>query len=1237
MNPSADPLQVEPLHFPLQGSRVIEASAGTGKTWTIAALYLRLVLGHGAVGMPARLPADILVLTFTDAASQELRDRIRSRLAQAARYFYQGFQESAGPPVEADAFLQSLRADHDPEQWPACARVLDLAAQSMDEASIGTIHAWCARMLQEHAFDSGSLFDHQVEPDLADIEQEAVWDYWRTFVAPLDLDSAAVLRGWWRGPDALHRAVGGALHDRDLPPSTNVPLVELLRQAEQARQQRLAELKAPWQQGVQELAVWLESLGKDWSVAARYWRRWVGDLQAWAMDPDAEELALKTGWERLSPAGIVDKWVGTGPAPTHPLCETLAHLQGALDALPDGRKPVMDHALAWIAARLQAALDRQARLGFDGLLTHLAAALEGPGGEPLARVLRKQYPAILIDEFQDTDPVQYQIFDRIYRIAQNDPDLCLIMIGDPKQAIYGFRGADIHAYLHARRACEGRVYTLDQNFRSSQAMVGAVNAWFEQAAATAGRGVFPVPGEPEGIVFTPVRAQGRPEQWWLDGQDSPALSIHWIESSEAGKPLAIGVHDVQASLWCAQHVARLLALARQGAAGFMDEGRLRPVQPADIAVLVNSHAEARQVREALSRQQVRSVYLSERESVYDTPQAGEISHWLAACARPEDGRLLRTALATRTLDLNWVELEALSRDERSWEDMVGRFQRYHECWRRRGVLPMIRRLLNDFGVSARLLAGGHDGERALTDILHLAELLQQASARLDGEQALMRHLSEQREGSAVAGGEDARRVRLESDENLVRVVTVHKSKGLEYPLVFLPFAAKAHRVKGDRGPYYLHEAGGRRRVFRPTAADVARLDEERLAEDVRKLYVALTRARHAVWMAMGPLRGLEDQSAVGHLLGAAPGQAYEALAALVAAHPQIVFDPALTRSMHGHGDEAVDPPLGAARHLQRSARGPAWWISSYSALRVDAQAPVLAAQTAQEDIRQEVRHLETPALPGQTPIAATQPAQRAVSVAFSPTGAAHEPHPGALHDFPRGSEAGTFLHGLLEWAGRRDFASLNGTELRDLLVRRCATKGWSAWVDPLYEWLLSYVSTPLTLDLPQTPPLRLDQLPAILPEMEFWLPVHHVDVLQLDALITAATLQSVPRPPVQAMTLGGMFKGFIDLALQHGGRYYVIDYKSNWLGPDASAYHPQAMQETMAGARYDLQYVLYVLALHRQLAARLPDYDYDQHMGGAVYLFLRGLDAPGQGVFVDRPARHLIEQLDALFAGGKGA
>ena len=1239
---------LDPLRLPLHGSRLIEASAGTGKTFTIAALYVRLVLGHGAENAYARplTPREILVVTFTEAATQELRDRIRVRLAQAAACFRidAGDDTSEDDSTAADELLLALCQEYPPEQWPACARKLQLAAEAMDEAAVSTIHAWCQRMLREHAFDSDSLFTQTLETDPHELLAEVVRDYWRSFLAALDREAVAELRQWWSGPDALQDGIKNLVAHADRLAESPLSPAEALRSSLSGRRRRLAELKAPWTEWVDELQTLLDNAvaGKKVDgrkLQARFYKPWLETLRTWRDDPGRLWPDLQTGWTRLTPAGLAEAWK-TAPPPDHPALTAIADLAAALQALPDARIDLLCHAARWVAQRFAAEQARRAQMGFNDLLTRLDAALHAASGQRLADSIRQQFPVALIDEFQDTDPVQYRIFDAVYRVAQSAPDTALILIGDPKQAIYAFRGADIHTYLAARRACVERLYTLKKNYRSTRAMVLAANHCFTVAEDRAsGSGAFLFRSRTDNPVpFLTAEAQGRADALQADGMPVPALTVWYLPPNPDGKPLGKTVYREQMAASCAGEMVRLLNLGQARQAGFAGEAGMQSVRPADIAVLVNSRSEADTIRRALAQRGVRSVYLSDKDSVFESAEAGELQHWLAACAEPDDGRLLRSALATAILGLSWRELDMLNHDEIAWEARVLQFRGYRDCWRRQGVLPMLRRLLNDFHVPARLLGRGDDaggavdGERTLTNVLHLAELLQQASALLDGEHALIRHLAEQRRDAASTGG-DARQLRLESDADLVQVVTVHKSKGLEYPLVFLPFACTFRASDARELPLKWHDDDGCLQLaLAADAGIVDRADRERLGEDLRKLYVALTRARYATWIGVAPLKDLE-RSAFGYLLGGGEPMAAAALPQALGTWrdhcPYIALAPAPAASTERFLPQASARAAGSARSSARALREH-WWVASYSALKTvgedAAAASASAADTPVEDVFLETRVAQNAA---------------AVADGSPPPGTSQTrpaaPAPGSLHDFPRGAEAGTFLHDLLEWSAKQGFGRVAGEPalLRDLIARRCQARGWQHWIEPLQTWLLHFLSTPLRLPalpgVPATSPM-LASLPSSMAEMEFWLAAHTVKTTSIDALVCRHTLAGATRPALQPGELNGMLKGFMDLVFEHEGRYYVADYKSNWLGPDDAAYTPAAMAAAILHARYELQYVLYLLALHRLLQARLPDYDYERHVGGAVYVFLRGVHAPSQGLHVERPPRALIEALDALFA-----
>ncbi|MFA5678939.1 MAG: exodeoxyribonuclease V subunit beta [Pseudomonas sp.] len=1198
------------LRCPLRGSRLIEASAGTGKTFTISALYLRLVLGHGEEAGFIRelLPPDILVVTFTDAATQELRDRIRARLVQAAKAF-------RGELADPDPILSTLLEDIPSALHSSCAHKLEIAGQWMDQAAVSTIHGWCQRMLREHAFDSGSLFEQSLETDQTELMADVARDYWRAHCYPLNGEALHWVNEYWKTPAELVKQARNWLDSAAAPEQSSLQAVldpHVLPAAAE-----LAAIKALWLDWLEPLQTFMEesyAAGKfnGNKLPPKTYLSRLGMLRSWCAGKG--KLSFKDGYfKRFTHEGLLDackKNVQLDIPPT--VCAALddmATLEERLAALPDPSEEALMHAAYWISRTFEREKRRRAQMGFDDMLTRLDAALQGPNGERLAEVIRRQFPVALIDEFQDTDPLQYRIFDSIYRVEQNDQDTALLLIGDPKQAIYSFRGADIHTYLRARQATEGRHENLDTNFRSSQSMVDAVNHVFLDADRRLASGAFLFrQGEHNQLPFHAVGARGRDEVWTVDGSPAPALSVWHLASDKA-----LSGDDYRQAMAerCASAMVKLLRGGQQGSAGFAHPERgLQPVRPADMAVLVRTGREAQCVRQALAARGVRSVYLSDKDSVLATQEAEDVLRWLRACAGAEDDRLLRAALGTATLGLSWAELDQINQDERRWERWVDQFRRYRQCWTRQGVLPMLHRLMHDFHLPARLVRHG-DGERRLTNILHLAELLQQASRELDGEQALIRHLAETIRRAQEGGGADEQILRLESDAELVKVVTIHKSKGLEYPLVFLPFIAHSRPVKAGEA-VRLHDGEASRWVLKPTEEQTAQADRERLGEDLRLLYVALTRAQHACWLGLANLKrgnsyaSVLHQSAVAWLLnGGEPLADADGLSGWLArwdvSSIAVTTAPAVTED----GYQSVQQDLPALR-VRKPTHEPfeSWWISSYSALAVGSEAPdsAFSAQMTDDDRGQQFMPLR----PGEMP---------------------------TIHRFPRGPQAGTFLHGLLELAGQESFALFADASVsRERLRPRCVRRGWEQWSDCLGDWLSDLLSRPGLI--PGTG-LALANLSTgqYQVELEFMFSAARVDVQQVDQLISAHTLAAQPRAPLLRDKLNGMFKGFIDLVFEHQGRYYVVDYKSNWLGSTVEAYTSAAMAAAVLEHRYDLQYVFYLLALHRQLRARLPDYDYDQHVGGALYWFIRGTEAETGGIWHDRPPRELIERLDRLFAG----
>jgi exodeoxyribonuclease V beta subunit len=1223
------------LQIPLNGSTLIEASAGTGKTYTLALLYLRLILGHGESAAYSRPlePGEILVVTFTDAATRELRSRIRRRLSEAA----QAFAEASGeaPLACDDPNLAALISTFPPTDLPSLAERLRQAADRMDEAAVSTIHSWCARMLREHAFDSGSHFDLELDNNDKETFRRVVRDYWRTHFQELDVAQATVLRSVWKSPELLEAQLRVLADWHEWLEDIPSPQDQLAPLCAEIEVHRIAWVN--WVQEVRDLIDEERRLGhvhgnilRQSSVASALAR-----IEHWATGRATAMNLDEIVWLKLTPAGLESAWKGRTP-PAHPAFESMARLEELRVLLELSARQLLMHAARWCAQRMHAERLARGSLGFQDLLSRLDQALSGQQGEPLARAIRTQFPVALVDEFQDTDPIQFRIFDAIYRIENAHPETAILMIGDPKQAIYGFRSADIYTYLRAKRLTHGRHVCLSVNHRSSASMVDAVNQFFRRAEdRPGGAGAFLIGRGTDGIdlAFHPVTAAGQPETWMVDGREAPALTIarvaHEVEQQREKLSLCASV--------CAQEIAKLLAGGRQGTTGFgQGTAQFRPLNPADIAILVDTGTQAKQIRDALSAHGLRSVFLSERESVLDSLFAADLELCLRACADPADERTVRAALASSVLALDWASLERCVSDETYWEACLQRFLRYSDLWRRHGVLAMLHRLFHEFRIPEQLLAA--ERERDLTDLLHLAEWLQQTSMTLDGPRALIGHFAEQRSSGLDAQSNPALRRRLESDANLIKVITVHKAKGLEFPVVFLPFAWTCRSVDRKDLIFRWHDELTRQRVSTVAdAASIAKADRERLAEDLRKLYVALTRAKYATWLAVAPSPQLPG-SALGYLLGvgdaAETHQVWEALDALCA-ETNVLSLSNPTQSMPGSFEPTPQdhPNWRAPLEAQRSKRA-LWVVSSYSAIVAKLEAaegssrlPESAADETFTELTSTGSNSSPSDLLDDEDDTSRRPAPRQ----------AESETPLTLHHFPRGASHGSFLHGLLQWAGEHGFArcaSAADDELCATLDQRCTIAGYARWQATLHGWLKTWLSSSISLDSlsagfePITPRL----LDRYLVEMEFWIPAHGLNPSRLDEVAKNFCLAGRPRRALSAQSVNGMLRGFIDLVFEHQGRYFVLDYKSNYLGPSPDDYTSDRMAREVITHRYDLQLVIYLYALHRLLKARLgANYDYEKHMGGALYLFVRGIDSASGGLHAERPPEAMMVALDEVF------
>jgi exodeoxyribonuclease V beta subunit len=1153
---------LSPDTLPLNGRLLIEASAGTGKTYTISSLYLRLLLGRDPALTRPLLTSEILVLTFTIAATDELRTRIRERVS-LAKAIFSGQSGSA-----EDAFIQQLMAES--TDVNADRRLLAVALQTMDEAAIFTIHGFCAGVLSEQSFDAGMLFDQSLDGDRDLLLQIAAEDCFRSEIMPLPTGIQALALRHFKHPEAITKTVKKFLFRHNLhylpPEQTQVDPQQL----EQAN----IELKKRWlDENITQLLLDANLSGNK-RAARRLKPSDKNFIESYCRGPEFDPEA----WLPFTPEGLEDARKAATVLPEHEIFTAIE----ALCALTETFQVNLYHRVArFIKAHLQQSKVELGQLTLDDLLTEVHRAVQNPA---LATLLRSKWPVAMIDEFQDTDDLQFEIFSAIYPTSSTTEG-SLMFIGDPKQAIYNFRGADVYTYINARLSAD-QAYSLDTNWRSTPAMVEAVNHLFAQPDSF---------GDDQQIRFESV----------LSAPAKADLSIRL--EGETPRPVSLFVDAATTAAenrdnlmnHAAEETARLLNLAANGEALIEDA----PITPGQIAFLVRSGRDARAARLALAKRNIRSVYVTQ-ESVFLSETADDLKRVLEAVLEPTNETALKSALGTRLMQSTAQEVFELSNDWTKLQDVMEEFQHYHHLWATMAVAPMIEALISQRHLAEKWLRHP-DGDRQITNLRHLAELLQERSISAPGMRRLLKWFSRERI-AAESVAVEARQLRLESDSNLVQIVTMHASKGLEYDIVMIPSAGFGAAPLDAKLPLF-HPQDGQGDYY--PAIDFSSSEQNKAlhqvedhAETTRLLYVALTRAKYLCYIGFAASRDIL-KTPLAKRLRLNEGT-FEGITAALQALPQTLFtQQVLHNTVTAFNSQLQTPTM--AEPLPLPTVHDRWRMHSYTGLtRLLISGVESSAATPLRpgfgDDEQQAKAQEQSTLPSR----------------FS---------------FPRGAKVGIVLHSFME---NLDFSASPASisKQAQLCIARLALGDESAqWQTVLENWFSDIVNTPLDASF------SLKDIAAgqRLDEMEFHFPIKANQAL-IKQLKQSGVLPA--HMSLSGDTLQGMMTGYIDLIVAHGEKFYLIDYKSNDLGPEQSAYHAQAVAEAVKHHHYDLQYLIYCVALNRYLTQRIPDYSYAKHFGGVRYLFLRGMNGePGAGVFSDRPDLAQIEALDALLSGANDA
>jgi exodeoxyribonuclease V beta subunit len=1198
------------LSAPLEGINLIEAAAGTGKTYNIEGLFIRLVL-------EMQLPVDqILVLTFTNAATEELKARIRTKLVQA--------KDAFGGWIVDDPFITALVERYPGNPREALLRLHD-SLIDFDKAAIYTIHGFCQRILHVNAFETRNLFDTELIANPTILIHEVVDDFWRKTIysAPLEFVSFTLNR--IKSPEYLYR-----LLDR-----VKAPVVKIEPELDkpdllslESFRESLRTLKNSWLDSRDAVARALKDPGLSNVVygsfrpAENHPETTQRDLKVLTLLEAMDRLSLPRSigfplfrkFENFTSAKLIKSTRKNHMPPKHEffdLCENTFRQAVSLNIEMENYLLFLKAKMfAFAAVELPKRKKRTNIQYFDDLLLMLRNALQSDSGDFLEDAIRQKYKAALVDEFQDTDSIQYDILTRLFSFENS----LLFMIGDPKQAIYSFRGADIFSYMKATQRAATK-FTLVENWRTQPNLITAANTLFSNVRAP--------------FVFDEISFQsGKPAEksdsrynftdaplilWYLDSENF-STGDRLINKSKAVRQIANAVSHEIRRLTCGSS----------------------PVEPGDIAVLVRTNQQAQLIKDALSTRNVPSVLYS-TGNIFDTHEADEVEKILAAIAEPASSSLIKAALATDMIGIRAKDLASIDNGSRRLLTHFARITKYHQLWDRYGFMRMFGNFLATEGVRERLL-GLPDGERRLTNVMQLAELLHQHSTqKRTGIAGLLKWLAEQRNPQTPRLEEH--QLRLESDEKAVQVVTIHKSKGLEYPVVFCPFGWESSLVRDAEFTFHDIDDNSQLTLELGSASKkrhVAMAQNELLSENLRLLYVALTRAEERCYLAWGRISTAET-SALAYLIHCGKDLDLSSASTDLTEHlkkqftsktnTEFIADLKALRAKSSNCIEIKPLPMQAdweqSPERQKDVSAPlfcrkfngkidqTWKISSYSSL--------LSVSTPDADSTDRDAGLKAD-LPGWE----LPHAEVASNIADDDR---------SIFAFPKGTRAGIFFHDILE---HHDFASKNPGDLEKLVSNMLRQYGFDRkWKQTVCQTVEKVLAVSLRPDLPQ---LRLSeiQMDHRIKEVEFYFPLKPISSRNLSKLFEihgrAEMLSDFPAhlEKLAFMPSQGFMKGYIDMVFEHHKRFYLVDWKSNYLGSRYEDYHQSALQQTMRTEYYFLQYHLYTLALHQHLQLQKPDYCYENHFGGIFYIFIRGVHharGPDYGIFYDMPAFNLIDNL----------
>ncbi|MEE1853612.1 AAA family ATPase [Acinetobacter baumannii] len=1210
------------IDIEFSGLHLIEASAGTGKTYTLSSLMVRIFLEK-------YLPGQVIATTFTRAAAAELKSRIRARLVETHRYLdaKRSLTEKEillQAEQESDLLLQHILKHFATRIAYACER-LKLVIDQLDELFVGTLDSFSQKLLREFAFESGKIERAQITDDAKTYSRQLIHDVLREWIQsqPQTVIDALYLAGELKSVDSFVKLVEDSLNFSSahfkLPEKPTIQFEQLAQLKQLAAEIDISLLEPYYSLDGDHYKhvsgtifrngafnkLFSECLPQLLQVLKQSDSILVFDgslaIQRELVFKFLGQLADQKVFKKC-PAEISDGFY------QHPCIQQIQQLFGVLKNYAEQFDQLHIYLKAYLCVevkkRLPQVLQNKGETTFSQQIRTLSEALKGEQGQRFAVFVQARYPLILVDEFQDTNQDQDDMLASIWRHPERYQKGCMIMVGDRKQAIYGFRGGDMLTFLNAYKdiqAKHGREYKLIHNHRSVADLVEVVDALFQRQIDFG-----------EQVQYDPIRAGTRPHPVLIDQNQSNPYPLRWLMLKDKET-------EAQQVAW---KIRDLLNQSHAGQLYFQKDAQTQTLNEDDIAVLSRNHDGLDKVQFELERLGIR-VNRPSKRSVFDCTIAQDVGALLTAILHPYDEAKVKRALISRLFAMDLKQLLQLEQTAEGLSQFMTGFDTIRELWSAQGFLVAWQQCLNQFGIWKNLVAvQSKDNERVVVNLRHLTEILSQHSEKYQGAQNLYHWYLKQLQSPLDREWELERRL---SSEAGVQLMTIHQSKGLEFKIVFLLGADKPFRENNKTLNFSTQDITVPESAQTLTQRVVAIADktylnetelkqhEERaLAEQNRLWYVALTRASHRVYAL---LQDTDGKSVSGLAFWKNRAEPFQHRCCT---------------------DEIILEQPPAARHLNQHIN-----IIEIQAQHFPDQRFYSRGKTSFSYLVQHLRHkVGTDLLASQSHEAVL--AEDELDQVISVEAPAAQPISWIKSNFPRGTLAGNFLHEIFEhidfqcsdeWVSeiRRRFKNDYSSLWQDLLIKYQESfpeeqEAEYSLYHAVAEWLQEILSTPLYQGF------RLNRLQPehYLSECPFYLALSD-RVLAMKRIQQLFAEYGMEMPELLEARSARYLNGSIDLVYFDGQRYHIADYKSNYLGENLADYSVESIAQSMSLASYWLQAGLYLVALHRYLKVKMQNYDIEQHLGGATYLYLRGMNGEAeQGYYYWQPSTEFVLRLDAI-------